>query len=283
LPELKKFLVTNKEADQYEKLTVKFIPGRKAILTILDDGKETEKIVLSDYNDREKMHALLAEKGFKKKSSEELGKLEEEVAAAAAKKGAPAIPKDRKTSVTIKRVAKTGVAAETATASEVSAVQREAKEAEQKDGDGEGDDDSGGDDDQANDDDSGSDSEGDDDAEGDDAEGDDDETDDDEADDDDDLKDLEPKKKEKRREIGGEVGGEGTKSKTPPKPVPPQLRKAKNQSSSTKNSKEASVSQQFVLIVSTLCIVCFVLSRRFPVLRVLFGHFFGGGRHQHAR
>ena len=278
MPELKKFLVTNKEADQYEKLTVKFIPGRKAILTILDDGKETEKIVLSDYNDREKMHALLAEKGFKKKSSEELGKLEEEVAAAATKKGAPAIPKDRKTSVTIKRVAKTGAAAETATASEVGAVQREAKDAEQKDGDGEGDDDSGGDDDQANDDDSGSDSEGDDDAEGDDAEGD-----DDEADDDDDLTDLEPKKKEKRREIGGEVGGEGTKSKTPPKPVPPQLRKAKNQSSSTKNSKEASVSQQFVLIVSTLCIVCFVLSRRFPVLRVLFGHFFGGGRHQHAR
>ena len=278
MPELKKFLVTNKEADQYEKLTVKFIPGRKAILTILDDGKETEKIVLSDYNDREKMHALLTEKGFKKKSSEELGKLEEEVAAAAAKKGAPAIPKDRKTSVTIKRVAKTGAAAETETASEVDAVQREAKEAEQKDGDGEGDDDSGGDDDQANDDDSGSDSEGDDDAEGDDAEGD-----DDEADDDDDLKDLEPKKKEKRREIGGEVGGEGTKSKTPPKPVPPQLRKAKNQSSSTKNSKEASVSQQFVLIVSTLCIVCFVLSRRFPILRVLFGRFFGGGRHQHAR
>lgn len=281
MPELKKFLVTNKEADQYEKLTVKFIPGRKAILTILDDGKETEKIVLSDYNDREKMHALLAEKGFKKKSSEELGKLEEEVAAAAAKKGAPAIPKDRKTSVTIKRVAKTdAVAAETVTetAGEVDAVQREAKDAEQKDGDGEGDDDSGGDDDQANDDDSGSDSEGDDDAEGDNAEGD-----DDEADDDDDLKDLEPKKKEKRREIGGEVGGEGTKSKTSPKPVPPQLRKAKNQSSSAKNSKEASVSQQFVLIVSTLCIVCFVLSRRFPVLRVLFGHFFGGGRHQHAR
>ena len=281
MPELKKFLVTNKEADQYENLTVKFIPGRKAILTSLDDGKETEKIVLSDYNDREKMHALLAEKGFKKKSSEELGKLEEEVAAAAAKKGAPAIPKDRKTSVTIKRVAKTDAVAAatvTETAGEVDAVQREAKDAEQKDGDGEGDDDSGGDDDQANDDDSGSDSEGDDDAEGDDAEGD-----DDEADDDDDLTDLEPKKKEKRREIGGEVGGEGTKSKTPPKPVPPQLRKAKNQSSSTKNSKEASVSQQFVLIVSTLCIVCFVLSRRFPVLRVLFGHFFGGGRHQHAR
>lgn len=278
MPELKKFLVTNKEADQYENLTVKFIPGRKAILTILDDGKEAEKIVLSDYNDREKMHALLAEKGFKKKSSEELGKLEEEVAAAAAKKGAPAIPKDRKTSVTIKRVAKTdAVAAATVieTAGEVGAVQRVAKEAEQKDGD-----DSGGDDDQDNDDDSGSDSEGDDDAEGDDAEGDDDEADDD---DDDDLEDLEPKKMEKRREIGGEDGGEGTKSKTPPEPVTPQLRKAKSQSSGTKNSKEASPSQQFVVVVSTLCIVCFVLSRKFPILRVLFGRFFGGGRHQHAR
>ena len=272
MPELKKFLVTNKEADQYENLTVKFIPGRKAILTILDDGKETEKIVLSDYNDREKMHALLAEKGFKKKSSEELRKLEEEVAAAAAKKGAPAIPKDRKTSVTIKRVAKTDAAAAVTvpeTASEVGAVLA-AKEAEQKDGDGEGDDDSGGDDDQDNDDDS--DSEEDDDAEGD----------DDEADDDDDLEDLEPKKKEERREIGGEIGGEGTKSKTPPKPVPPQLRKAKNQSSDTKKAKEASPSQQFVLVVSTLCIVCFVLSRKFPILRVLFGRLFGG-RHQHAR
>ena len=275
MPELKKFLVTNKEADQYENLTVKFIPGRKAILTILNDGKETEKIVLSDYNDREKMHALLAEKGFKKKSSEELHKLEEEVAAAAAKKGAPAIPKDRKTSVTIKRVAKTDAAAAvtvTETASEVGAVQRVAKEVEKKDGDGEGDDDSGGDDDQANDDDSGSDSEEDDDTEGD----------DDEADDDDDSKDLEPKKKEGRREIGGEVGGEGTKSKTPPKPVPPQLRKAKKQSSDTKNSKEASASQQFVLVASTLCIVCFALSRKFPILRVLSGRLFGG-RHQHAR
>ena len=277
MPELKKFLVTNKEADQYENLTVKFIPGRKAILTILNDGKETEKIVLSDYNDREKMHALLAEKGFKKKSSEELHKLEEEVAAAAAKKGAPAIPKDRKTSVTIKRVAKTDAAAAvtvTETASEVGAVQRVAKEVEKKDGDGEGDDDSGGDDDQTNDDDSGSDSEEDDDAEGD----------DDESDDDDDLKDLEPKEKEERREIGGGVGGEGTKSKTPPKPIPAPspLRKAKNQSNGTKNSKEASASQQFVLVVSTLCIVCFVLSRKFPILRVLSGRLFGG-RHQHAR
>jgi len=199
------------------------------------------------------------------------------VAAAAAKKGAPAIPKDRKTSVTIKRVAKTDAAAAvtvTETASEVGAVQRVAKEVEKKDGDGEGDDDSGGDDDQTNDDDSGSDSEEDDDAEGD----------DDESDDDDDLKDLEPKEKEERREIGGGVGGEGTKSKTPPKPIPAPspLRKAKNQSNGTKNSKEASASQQFVLVVSTLCIVCFVLSRKFPILRVLSGRLFGG-RHQHAR
>lgn len=49
-----------------------FISGRKAVLTIFNDGKELEKITLSDYNDKEKLHQLFAEKGFTKYSGEEL-------------------------------------------------------------------------------------------------------------------------------------------------------------------------------------------------------------------
>ena len=236
--------------------------------------------MLSDYNDREKMHALLAEKGFKKKSAEELRKLEEEVAAAAAagkKKGAaPAVPKGKATSVTIKRVAKDDKAA---VADGQQQEQRKAKEVGNKDGDeeedegedddGEGDDDDAegeGDDDEAGDDDTeGGDDDG--------AEGDDDGN---NVDDVEDLKEV-PPKKEERRTIGG-----GNEKNTQPKSKPSQqLRKSKAQSG-RKNTK-ASASQRLVLVVSTLCIVCFALSRRFPILRILFGRFVGGGRHQHAR
>jgi hypothetical protein len=45
---------------------VEFIPGKKAILTVYKDGVEQEKITLSDYNDKEKLHALFMEKGFEK-------------------------------------------------------------------------------------------------------------------------------------------------------------------------------------------------------------------------
>ena len=58
--------------DSYKDVEVRFISGKKAVLTIFKDGKEQEKITLSDYNDTDKLHALFAEKGFTKYSEVEL-------------------------------------------------------------------------------------------------------------------------------------------------------------------------------------------------------------------
>lgn len=41
-------------------------------MTIFKDGKEQEKITLSDFNDRDKLNALFAEKGFEKYTTEEI-------------------------------------------------------------------------------------------------------------------------------------------------------------------------------------------------------------------
>lgn len=60
------------EAETYHNVEIKYIPGRKAILTIFHDGEEHEKIELSGLKQREEMHAMFLEKGFVKKSDEEL-------------------------------------------------------------------------------------------------------------------------------------------------------------------------------------------------------------------
>lgn len=48
-----------------------FISGKQAVLTIFKDGKEVEKVTLSDYDDKDKLHDLFAEKGFRKFTTEE--------------------------------------------------------------------------------------------------------------------------------------------------------------------------------------------------------------------
>ena len=53
-------------------MQVNFIPGKKAILTVYQDGVETEKITLSDYNDTKKLHDLFLAKGFVKYTEVEL-------------------------------------------------------------------------------------------------------------------------------------------------------------------------------------------------------------------
>lgn len=75
LPELKSFLKEPDGVDLYKKVDVEFIPGRKAVMTIYQDGKEKEKITLSDYNDKEKLHALFVEKGFEKYNEEDLAEI----------------------------------------------------------------------------------------------------------------------------------------------------------------------------------------------------------------
>ena len=44
-------------------------------MTIYQDGAEIEKITLSDYNDKEKLHELFIEKGFEKYNEEELAEI----------------------------------------------------------------------------------------------------------------------------------------------------------------------------------------------------------------
>lgn len=52
------------EAESYEGVTVEYIHGRKAVLTIFEEEEELEKITLSDYQTKEEMHALMVEKGM---------------------------------------------------------------------------------------------------------------------------------------------------------------------------------------------------------------------------
>jgi hypothetical protein len=62
LPQLKSFLKDG-EAESYVGVTVEYIHGRRAVLTIYEDEEELEKITLSDYATKEEMHALFVEKG----------------------------------------------------------------------------------------------------------------------------------------------------------------------------------------------------------------------------
>ncbi|KAL3763666.1 hypothetical protein ACHAWU_009090 [Discostella pseudostelligera] len=56
----------------YQNVEVNFISGKKAILTIFRDGNEDEKVTLSDYDDRDKLHELFEQKGFKKYTNDEM-------------------------------------------------------------------------------------------------------------------------------------------------------------------------------------------------------------------
>lgn len=73
------------EAEWYKGVTVTYIHGRQAVMTVYDDGTEKEKITLSDLKTKNEMHAMMSEKGFVKKSEEEIAehnrKLEQERAA----------------------------------------------------------------------------------------------------------------------------------------------------------------------------------------------------------
>lgn len=80
LPELKSFL-KDSEAEEYQGVTVEYIHGRKAIFTIYHDGEKTEDITLSEYSTKAEMHALMQEKGFVKKSDEEIAEMKERRAA----------------------------------------------------------------------------------------------------------------------------------------------------------------------------------------------------------
>ncbi|KAK1732504.1 hypothetical protein QTG54_016787 [Skeletonema marinoi] len=88
MPILKSFLKDG-EAESYQNVQVKFVPGRKAIMTIYESGDdddegeeeswvEKEQIVLSDYKTKDEMHALMVEKGFQLKSPEEVEAIQQQ-------------------------------------------------------------------------------------------------------------------------------------------------------------------------------------------------------------
>jgi Sep15/SelM redox domain len=71
LPELKSFLKDG-EAASYEGVSVRFVHGQTAVMTIFDDGVEQEKVPLHTIKSKQTMHSLMKEKGFVLKSAEQL-------------------------------------------------------------------------------------------------------------------------------------------------------------------------------------------------------------------
>jgi len=76
LPELKSFLKDG-EAETYKGISIEYVPGRSATLTIYENEIEKERILLSSYKKKKDMHALMVEKGFERKSEEEIKRDEE--------------------------------------------------------------------------------------------------------------------------------------------------------------------------------------------------------------
>lgn len=65
------------EAEEYRGVSVEYVSGRKAVLTIFHDDEFQEEVLLSDYKTKEEMHALMVEKGFEKMSEEEIAAMRE--------------------------------------------------------------------------------------------------------------------------------------------------------------------------------------------------------------
>jgi hypothetical protein len=78
VPELKEFLKGG-DAESYEGVTIEYIPGRTAILTVFHDQEQVEKVQLSSLKSQQDMHDMMKEKGFTLKSPEEIAKLKVEL------------------------------------------------------------------------------------------------------------------------------------------------------------------------------------------------------------
>eukprot|EP00978_Attheya_sp_CCMP212_P004403 scaffold9627_cov63-Attheya_sp.AAC.1 len=89
MPAVKSFLMDG-EAEDYRNVEVEFVSGKNAILTIFDDNVELEQVDLSQYTDKEDIHAMMVEKGFEKMEGEELEQARRELAEKTAEKEAVA-------------------------------------------------------------------------------------------------------------------------------------------------------------------------------------------------
>lgn len=63
------------EIMEYGGISIDWIRGKKAILTIYDDGKEIKDILLYELETRNDMHQLMLDEGFQKKTQQQ--KIEE--------------------------------------------------------------------------------------------------------------------------------------------------------------------------------------------------------------
>lgn len=74
LPKLKQFLKGDTGAITYRNVEIEFIRGKKATMSIMDDGVEVENVILSDYEveGADAMHSLFKNSGFEQLSEEEL-------------------------------------------------------------------------------------------------------------------------------------------------------------------------------------------------------------------
>ena len=57
---------------EYAGVTIEWIRGKKAVMTIFDEnGQQKEDVQLYELQTREQMHALMKDKGFHRKSSQD--------------------------------------------------------------------------------------------------------------------------------------------------------------------------------------------------------------------
>jgi Sep15/SelM redox domain len=71
LPDLKSFLKGG-EAESYRGVQIKYVRGQHSTLHVFRDGWPVDSVVLSSLRSKEKMHQIMIEHGFEKKSQEEL-------------------------------------------------------------------------------------------------------------------------------------------------------------------------------------------------------------------
>jgi hypothetical protein len=70
-PELKDFLQQG-DAESYRGVSIRYVAGRTAIMTIYRNAIEQEEIVLHTLKTKKDMHEMMTQKGFVLKSPEEL-------------------------------------------------------------------------------------------------------------------------------------------------------------------------------------------------------------------
>lgn len=78
LHELRSFL-KDREAEYYHGVEVEYLRGRDAVLTIYQDGMERETVILSDIPTKEELHEVMLEKGFQRKSNDEIMQIKAEL------------------------------------------------------------------------------------------------------------------------------------------------------------------------------------------------------------